>query len=149
LLLDNGSTNTWVCSAAYMRTSTSFHTGQPVGVIYEAGFFLGTEYLDNVTVSPGLTTILQSIGTATQVKGFDIVDCILGISPAALSIHSLQDLLTDPIPTITDTLYGQGTISENIFGIFYKPYASSDLQSTGQITFGGMDSTKYCWKPMK
>ncbi|KAG2075021.1 acid protease [Suillus decipiens] len=143
LLLDNGSANTWVRSAAYVRTSTSFCTGEPVGVIYEAGFFLGTEYLDNVTVGPGLTAILQSIGAATQFEGFNIVDGILGIGPAALSIHSLQDLPTDPIPTITDTLYGQGTISENIFGIFYKPYTRSDLQSTGQITFGGTDSTKY------
>ncbi|KAG2070907.1 acid protease [Suillus decipiens] len=143
LLLDSASANTWVRSSAYMRTSTSFRIGGFVEMTYGGGFFTGFEYLDNVTVGPGLTVILQSIGVAVRSAGFDNYDGILGIGPAALTVGSLRDLPTDSIPTVTDSLYGQGTVSEDVFGIFCQPYVNSQLESTGQITFGGTDSTKY------
>ncbi|KAG2068180.1 acid protease [Suillus decipiens] len=143
LLLDTGSAITWVRSSVYVRTSTSFCTGQVEGVIYDHGFFRGIEYLDYVTVGPGLTVILQSIGIAVQSGGFNSYDGILGIGPVALTVGSLRDLQEDPIPTVIDSLYGQGTISEDVFGIFYQPYINSQLESTGQITFGGTDPTKY------
>ncbi|KAG2071324.1 aspartic peptidase A1 [Suillus decipiens] len=130
LLLDSATANTWVRASSYVLTSTSFCTGQPVGVTYAGGFFSGIEYLDYVT----------SFGVAQRSAGFDSYDGMLGIGPVALSIRSLRDLPTEPIPTITDTLYGQGTISEDVYGIFFQPYIGL---STGQITFGGTDSTKY------
>ncbi|KAG2354716.1 hypothetical protein BDR07DRAFT_1614103 [Suillus spraguei] len=45
---------------------------------------------------------------------------------------------------MTDSdLFGQGTISENALGIFFEPYISPPLETTGQITFGGTDPTKF------
>ncbi|KAG2071241.1 aspartic peptidase A1 [Suillus decipiens] len=143
LLLDSGSGNTWIHASAYVETSTSFCTGQPVAVTYTSGSFSGVEYLDYVTVGPGLTVILQSIGVAEESKGFDDFDGIIGIGPVASTVGTLQELPTEPIPTVTDSLFGQDTISENVFGIFFQPYVGPPLEATGQITFGGTDPTKY------
>ncbi|KAG2062854.1 acid protease [Suillus decipiens] len=143
LPLDSGSANTWVHASAYVETGTSFCTNQPVAVTYGSGFFSGIEWLDYVTVGPGLTIILQSIGVAERSAGFNSFDGILGIGPVALTVGTLQESLTEPIPTVTDSLFGQGTTSENVLGIFYQPYVNSPLEATGQITFSGTDPTKY------
>ncbi|KAG2067498.1 acid protease [Suillus decipiens] len=143
LVLDSGSANTWVRASKYVETGSSFCTGQPVAVNYDSGSFSGTEWLDYVTVGPGLTVVLQSIGVADQTAGFYDFDGLIGIGPVALTVGSLQDLPTEPIPTVTDSLFGQGTISENVVGIFFQPFISSRLENTGQITFGGTDPTKY------
>ncbi|KAG2070273.1 acid protease [Suillus decipiens] len=143
LILDSGSANTWVRASKYVETSTSFCTGQPVAVTYETASFSGTEYLDYFTVGPGFTVILQSIGVADETAGFHDFDGVIGIGPVALTVGSLRDLRTEPIPTVTDSLFGQGTISENVIGIFFQPYVSPPLDNTGQITFGGTDPTKY------
>ncbi|KAG2069707.1 acid protease [Suillus decipiens] len=143
LILDSGSANTWVRASKYVATGASFCTGQPVAVIYKSASFSGIEWLDYVTVGPGLTVVLQSIGVADQTAGLRHFDGVIGIGPVALTIGSLQDLRTEPIPTVTDSLFGQGTISENVIGIFFQPYISPLLENTGQITFGGTDPTKY------
>ncbi|KAG2069744.1 acid protease [Suillus decipiens] len=144
LFLDSGSGNTWVRASKYVETGPSFCTGQPVGLAYVSGSFSGIEWLDYVTVGPGLTVILQSIGVADQVELLSRnADGIIGIGPVATTVGTLQDLRTEPIPTVTDSLFGQGTISENILGVFSQPYTSSSSQINGQITFGGTDPTKY------
>ncbi|KAG2066930.1 acid protease [Suillus decipiens] len=145
LIIDSGSGNTWVgasLSNPYVETSPSFCTGEHVGVAYGTASFHGIEYLDYVTVGPGLTVILQSIGVASESNGFDGVDGVLGIGPVALTLDTLRDLLTEPIPTVTDSLYGQGTIPEDVLGIFFRPYGGSEEATGGQITFGGTDPTK-------
>ena len=44
LLIDTGSSNTWVgAGKAYVKTSTSVDTGEPVSVTYGSGSFSGTE----------------------------------------------------------------------------------------------------------
>ncbi|KAG2071276.1 acid protease [Suillus decipiens] len=143
LLIDSGSANTWVHASAYVETSTSFCTGQPVAVTYMTGSFSGIECLDYVTVGSGLTAVLQSIGVAEESKDFEDVDGIIGIGPVGLTLGTLRELPTEPIPTVTDSLFGQGIISENVLGIFFQPYVGLPLEATGQITFGGTDSTKY------
>ncbi|KAG2068190.1 aspartic proteinase [Suillus decipiens] len=143
LLLDTGSAITWVRQSAYVKTSATFCTGEAEEVMYTFGTFRGIEYLDYVTVGPGLTVVLQSIGVAVVSTGFENYDGILGIGPVSLTIGTLLDLPEDPIPTVIDSLYGQGTISEGVFGIFCQPYVGSELESPGQITFGGTDPTKY------
>ncbi|KAG2070336.1 acid protease [Suillus decipiens] len=141
LILDSASANTWVRASKYVETGPSFCTGQPVIVNYNSGFFSGTEWLDYVTVGPGLTVILQSIGVGEEETGLHNYDGIIGIGPVSLTVGSLRYLRTEPIPTVTDSLFGQGTISENVLGIFFEPYVSPE--TTGQITFGGTDPTKY------
>ncbi|KAG2071103.1 acid protease [Suillus decipiens] len=142
LVLDSGSANTWVRASKYVETGTSFYTGQPVEVTYKFASISGTEYLDYVTVGPGLTAIMQSIGVADKIAGFHNFDGLIGIGPVSLTVGSLQDL-PEPIPTVTDSLFGQGTISENVVGIFLQPHVSAPLETTEQITFGGTDPTKY------
>ncbi|KAG2070274.1 family A1 protease [Suillus decipiens] len=143
LILDSGSANTWVRASNYVETGTSFCTGQPVAVNYDSGFFSGTEWLDYVTVGPGLTVIRQSIGVANEIAGFHDYDGLIGIGPVAMTVGSLRDSRTEPIPTVTDSLFGQGTISENVLGLFFQPYVNPPLETTGQITFGGTDPTMY------
>ena len=54
-----------------------------------------------------------------------------------------------PIPTVTDNLFTQGTIPTNSIGISYAPTtASPDTLDApgimnGELTFGGTDSSKY------
>ena len=98
LLLDSGSSNTWVGADPNKRfkaTSSSVNTGQAVvgilpdirtltesdmvlqSVTYGSGDFSGEEFTDTVSIGP-LTIKAQSIGTASQSDGFDGVDGILG-----------------------------------------------------------------------
>jgi saccharopepsin len=46
----------------------------------------------------------------------------------------------ETIPTVTDNLVKQGTITENTIGVFYAPVGAND--GTGELTFGGIDSSK-------
>ncbi|KAG2149659.1 hypothetical protein BD769DRAFT_348238 [Suillus cothurnatus] len=50
LVVDTGSSNTWVGSnTAYVKTSTSVSTGQPVDVGYGSGYFSGMTYNDIIS----------------------------------------------------------------------------------------------------
>jgi cathepsin E len=46
------------------------------------------------------------------------------------------------IPTVTDNLFTQGKIEQNLISISFEPTSSSPV-TNGQLTFGGIDSTKY------
>ena len=45
------------------------------------------------------------------------------------------------MPTVTDNLSKQGTISTESIGIFYQPSTSASALN-GELTFGGVDSSK-------
>lgn len=83
---------------------------------------------------------------------------VLSLLPATV-LHYPTDLLTlrsigpvdltegtiggnTPVPTITDSLFKQGTISTESIGIFYQPSTSASAVSNGELTFGGIDSSK-------
>ncbi|KAG2075396.1 aspartic proteinase from Irpex Lacteus [Suillus decipiens] len=142
LILDSGSANTWVRASVYQET-TGFSTGEPVAVTYGSGFFSGSEYIDTVNVGPGLTVLHQSIGVADESAGVGNFDGIIGIGPVALTLKSMRDMPTEPIPTVINNLRSQNIIEAEILGIFFQPYADSLLESSGQITFGGTDSDLY------
>ncbi|EGO00888.1 hypothetical protein SERLA73DRAFT_178865 [Serpula lacrymans var. lacrymans S7.3] len=140
LLIDTGSSNTWVGAAAkYTPTSSSKDTGNTVSVSYGSGSFSGKEYIDTVTLSSSLVIKSQSIGVATNATGFSGVDGILGVGPVDLTSGTVSN--TDTVPTVTDNLFSAGTITSDVLGIFFSPAAASD--STGELTFGGTDSSKY------
>ncbi|KAG2366371.1 aspartic proteinase [Suillus spraguei] len=147
LIVDTGSSNTWVgASTKYVVTSTSINTSQPVASGYggSAFFFVSirTEYLDTVTLGSGLTITNQSIGVASNSSGFTGVDGILGIGPVDLTECILTDLPTTTIPTVTDNLYSQGTIPQDVVSVFFEP-SSSQAKTKGELTFGGTDAAKY------
>ncbi|KAG2117960.1 aspartic peptidase domain-containing protein [Suillus discolor] len=143
LIVDTGSSNTWVgAKTKYVKTSTSVDTGEPVAVGYGSGSFSGTEYTDTITLGTGLTITAQSIGVASTSTGFTAVDGILGIGPLDLTNDTLINEPTKTIPTVTDNLYSQGTISQKVVSISFEPTTEKTV-TNGELTFGGTDTTKY------
>jgi hypothetical protein len=94
---------------------------------------------DQVALSSSLIIKSQSIGVASTSQGFSGVDGILGIGPVDLTDGTIGG--TTPVPTITDNLFKQGTISTESIGIFYQPSTSASALN-GELTFGGVDSSK-------
>ncbi|TFY71569.1 hypothetical protein EVG20_g1455 [Dentipellis fragilis] len=143
LLIDTGSSNTWVgAGQKYTRTSTSKSTGQKVNVSYGSGSFSGTEYTDQVTLSSELVIQNQSIGVASTAQGFDDVDGILGIGPVDLTEGTVGS--NQPVPTVTDNLFSQGTIGTESIGISYVPTtdSSGNASVNGELDFGSVDTSK-------
>ncbi|KAG2073297.1 aspartic proteinase from Irpex Lacteus [Suillus decipiens] len=145
LVLDSGSANIWVRDSMYVPTDTSTPTERIVVSSYGDGYIEGLEFLDTVTVGPGLTVIGQSIAVADEVEGHDGLDGVLGIGPVALTLETLIETPTEPIPTFTNNLRRQhpDTIPAEMVGIFFQPYSGSPLHPAGQLTFGGTDSDLY------
>ncbi|KAF8448674.1 family A1 protease [Boletus edulis BED1] len=138
LLIDTGSSNTWIgASKTYSQTCTSQDTWNTVSVSYGSGNFSGEEWTDTVTLGSGLVIENQSIGVASFATGFTDVDGILGIGPVGLTANTVSN--TDTVPTVTDNLLSQGTISEEVIGIYYVP--ASESSSTGELTFGDYDKS--------
>ncbi|KAH9057488.1 aspartic peptidase A1 [Lactarius vividus] len=143
LIIDTGSSNTWVgAGTPYVETSTSVQTGDSVSVTYGSGSFSGTEFLDTVTIGPGLVIPGQSIGVASTSTGFDGFDGILGIGPVDLTLGTLSPDSNTLIPTVTDNLFSQGTITSDLVSVSFEPTTTTSVKN-GELTFGGTDSTKF------
>lgn len=141
LLIDTGSSNTWLgADKKYVETSTSKATGGTVSVTYGSGEFSGKEFTDTVTLSSSLVITGQSIGVASSSSGFEGVDGILGIGPVDLTEDTVSNVAT--VPTFTDNLKSQGTISTEVVGVSFEP-TTSDSVANGELTFGGTDSSKF------
>ncbi|KAF9316541.1 hypothetical protein BG003_001844 [Podila horticola] len=150
LIVDTGSSNTWIgATTAYVETSTSSQTGDSVSesiirVEYGPGSFSGTEYIDQVTLGSGLVLPKQSIGVASKSTGFSGVDGILGLGPVDLTKGTLSPDTGSTIPTVIDNLFSEGTIPAHLYSVSFEPITdSSGIQTNGEITFGGVDSTKF------
>ncbi|KIL59047.1 hypothetical protein M378DRAFT_15078 [Amanita muscaria Koide BX008] len=143
LLIDTGSSNTWVgAGQTYNPTSTSQNTGNQVNVSYGSGSFSGTEYNDTVTLAPDLVIPNQSVGVASTAQGFgNGIDGILGIGPVDLTTGTVSG--TPSVPTVTDNLYNNGTISTESIGISYIPTTSQNPVANGELTFGDVDPSKF------
>ncbi|KIL59258.1 hypothetical protein M378DRAFT_14958 [Amanita muscaria Koide BX008] len=141
VIVDTGSSNTWVGgNNPYVKTSSSILTGDQVAVTYGSGSFSGNEYYDTVTV--GSLVIPQSIGVATTSTGFAGIDGILGIGPTDLTVGTLSPDTNTPILTVTDNAYAEGLITNDEIAISFEPTTSASVQN-GELTWGGVDSTKY------
>jgi len=142
LLIDTGSSNTWVGSGRrYVQTDTSTQTSNRVSVTYGSGSFSGTEFTDQVIIAPGLVIPRQSIGVASRSSGFQGVDGILGIGPVDLTLGTLSPETNALIPTLTDNLFSQGTIPLNEIGILFNPTNVVETVN-GELTWGGINSDK-------
>jgi cathepsin E len=64
------------------------------------------------------------------------------IGPKYLTLDTLFPDNTSIIPTVTDNLYGQGKIEQNLVAVSFEPTASEPVID-GELTFGSTDSTKY------
>jgi len=143
LLVDTGSSNTWVgAGKAFVQSSTSVQTKDKVSVTYGSGSFSGTEFTDTVSLGGGLTIKGQSIGVASKSTGFDGVDGIIGIGPVDLTSDTLSPDTSSTIPTVTDNLFSQGIITSNLVAVSFAP-TTSESSTNGELTFGGTDSSKF------
>ncbi|KAJ7626985.1 aspartic peptidase domain-containing protein [Roridomyces roridus] len=143
LIVDTGSSNTWVgATTHFVQTETTLFSGESVEVTYGSGDFAGIEVFDQVEIAPGLVIADQAIGVAATSIGFDGVDGILGIGPVDLTLGTLSPDSNLIIPTVTDNLFSQKTITNNMIGISFEPTTSVASQN-GAIAFGGTDSTKF------
>lgn len=104
---------------------------------YGSGSFSGEEWLDTVALSPSLVIKSQSIGVANKSNGVN-VDGILGVGPTDLTSGTVAN--TDTVPTVTDNLFAQGTITEEVLGVYFVP--ASEPDSFGELTFGCYDELK-------
>jgi hypothetical protein len=66
----------------------------------------------------------------------------LGFGPDGLTSGTVSN--TDVVPTIVDNAYSQGLISSKVLGVYFEPISGSATTSNnGELTLGGVDSTKY------
>jgi cathepsin E len=75
-----------------------------VSATYGSGHFSGTQFIDQVTISPELVIRKQSIGAASTAEGFGDVDGILGVGPTGLTVGKLSPDTNASVPTVTDNL---------------------------------------------
>jgi cathepsin E len=59
-----------------------------------------------------------------------------------LTRGSLHPHVNGTIPTVTDNLFEQGKIEQNLVSVSFEPTKSSPV-TNGQLTFGGIDYPKY------
>lgn len=90
------------------------------------------------TLSWGVT----DTDVGSKVQGFQNIDGILGIGPAALTGGTQSNSKTSTVPTVTDNLFKQGAISSNLVGISFNPI-TKEQSTNGELTFGGTDPSKY------
>ncbi|PCH37388.1 aspartic peptidase A1 [Wolfiporia cocos MD-104 SS10] len=143
LLIDTGSSNTWVgANKSYVTSGTTMPTTNLISLDYGSGSMKGIELLDQVTLAPGLTIENQSIGVAWVAEGFDGVDGILGIGPTELACGTLFPDIMECVPTVTDNAWSKGLIGAYEVGISFAPVTEVG-QVNGELTFGGIDPSKY------
>ncbi|EIW53178.1 aspartic peptidase A1 [Trametes versicolor FP-101664 SS1] len=143
LLVDTGSSNTWVgAGKPFVPSASTRPTGDIVSVTYGSGSFTGFEVIENVTLADGLNLPSQSIGVAAQAMGFDGVDGILGVGPQDLTCGTLINNPKKCLSTVTDTAWDLGLLDSYELGISFSPSQYVD-QKNGEMTFGGVDRSKF------
>ncbi|KAM5546222.1 hypothetical protein V8D89_000348 [Ganoderma adspersum] len=143
LLIDTGSSNTFVgVTKPFEATSTTVNTGQLMEVVFGSGFVIGEEFLDTVTLGPGVAIQNQSFAVAIESSGFDGLDGLIGIGPVDLTCGTLFPDTSACVPTVTDNAFAQGLIDAHEVGISFAPTTSLET-TNGELTFGGIDSSKF------
>ncbi|KAJ3777766.1 family A1 protease [Lentinula raphanica] len=140
LLVDSGSSNTWVganASYTYIPSTSSVWTDDIVIVDYGSGYFFGYEYFDTVALSNELIIKNQSIGVADFQQGFNSMDGILGIGPVDLTDGTiLGSLVMSNLPTVSDNLFSEGVISTEVVGVSFVPTTGASNEPEGELIFG-------------
>ncbi|KZP19634.1 acid protease [Athelia psychrophila] len=135
LLIDTGSSNTWVgAGKKYKPTTSAKGTGLPMSVSYGSGSWSGSAWRDTLTLAPNVTVSNMTID----------VDGILGLGPADLTMATLNNSAETSIPTITDVLYSSRVISTEVLGVYFTPASNSTNSSSaqGELSWGAPDTSK-------
>ncbi|KAG2366504.1 aspartic peptidase domain-containing protein [Suillus spraguei] len=134
LIVDSASAITWVGASTPFESSTvGVNTGKPVACDYGYGSFKGTLFKDTIYLTDEINIPQMQIGVAYESQEI-VFDGILGIGPSAAGLgatHSPEDA----IKTVTDRLFEQGTISQPVVGIFFRPSVRDEV-TLGELSFG-------------
>ncbi|KAG2365245.1 aspartic peptidase A1 [Suillus spraguei] len=141
LIVDSSSSITWVGASTLYVSSSGIDTKQPVAVDYTFGSFQGTMFADTFSLSDRFTIPKMLIGVASTSQGIGF-DGVFGIGPRESSRGALKKSPEETIPSVTDYLFGQRTITAPVVGIFFQPTVTS-IRNYGEITIGGIDLTRY------
>ncbi|KAJ7256775.1 aspartic peptidase domain-containing protein [Mycena haematopus] len=123
LLIDTGSSNTWVKREARKDTPTC------TSIQYGQGATNGTICTDQVSLCPTLVIKDQMVGLADQASDMGDV--------SGTTADSTE------IPTVTDNCVKQGLMKEAVIGISYRPTTADGNGMTGSLCFGGADPNMY------
>ncbi|KAH9068136.1 acid protease [Lactarius deliciosus] len=151
ILMDSGSADLWVgaegCKSAKAtgcgdhkflgpQSSTSFVDSQnPFQVTYGKGAVAGNIIKDNIAIA-GLQLTAHTFGVALQETNDFTASKFDGLMGLAKSTLSEQKTLT-PV----EALAKAGSIKDAI--VSYKISRLADQKNDGEITFGGLDSSKF------
>ncbi|KAM6501325.1 acid protease [Amanita muscaria] len=141
LIVDTGSSNTWIGANKRYSSKTGTKTSNKVSVTYGSGSFSGTEWLDTVKITSGLVIPKQSIGVASQSTGFSPFDGILGLGPIGLTVGTLSPASSAKIPTVVDNAFAKKLISTKSTAISFSPHGT--MSNKGELTWGGVDTSKF------
>ena len=64
------------------------------------------------------------------------------LGPSDLSIGTLNPDNSKAIPTVTNTLFLQSVINQNLVALFFEPMNQTSVVN-GEMTFGDIDPSKY------
>ncbi|XP_066559106.1 gastricsin-like [Amia ocellicauda] len=156
VLFDTGSSNLWVasvyCSSQACtnhptfdprQSSTYSSNGQTFSLQYGTGSLTGVFGYDTVYLQ-GITITNQEVGLSTNEPGTNFVyaqfDGILGLAYPQLSAGGETPVM--------DTMMQEQLLQYNLFAF----YLSSDEQQGSEVTFGGVDQSRYTgeivWAPV-
>ncbi|KAG6819635.1 hypothetical protein H0H93_009987 [Arthromyces matolae] len=102
---------------------------------YGGGVFEGWEYLDRVTVADDFVIVNQSIGVANEVTFTSELTSKVA--------DTLNPSVNSTVPTVLDNAFDQGIISNKVLGMYFQPTTQPNLTNGGEITWGGVDETKF------
>ncbi|KAJ6508368.1 acid protease [Mycena sanguinolenta] len=141
LLIDTGSSNTWVMRSSRKDTPACTDTRKKFSITYGKGQTEGTMCTDQVTLCPSLVIEEQMVGLADQASDMAGTAGILGIGPVDLTVGSTADKAE--IATVTDNCVKQGLMEVEAIGISYRPTTADGNGMTGYLCFGGADAKMY------
>ncbi|KAL4079730.1 aspartic peptidase domain-containing protein [Scleroderma citrinum] len=143
LIVDTGSSNMWIgANSTYQQTNSSGLGGLIVSVSYGSSSFTGLVWYDTISLGSDFILPRQSIAVASVSQGFTTVDGVLGIGPVDLTKTTFTIEPNHTAPTVSDNLFNQGLIAQELVGMSFAPTNPSH-NTTGELIFGGVDSSKY------
>ena len=86
-----------------------------------------------------ISEISPSWGAATSATGLNKgLDGILGVGPVNLASDTVSN--TSTVPAASNNLSAQGTISEEVLGVYFVPDPRPSIG--GELTFGGYGDSR-------
>ncbi|KAG2352958.1 aspartic peptidase A1 [Suillus spraguei] len=141
LILDSASAITWIGANIPPISGSGEDTNKRVAVNYRYGSFEGIISVDDIYFTDDIAVRGMKFGL-TFTPWRNDADGVLGIGPTSSGLGALLDSPEQTLPTITDRLYQQRTISRPVVGILFQPITANTV-NRGELTFGGTNPMMY------